>query len=75
MPEAQDKGAAGSKTKNASPGKNKSRHDFVEGDRYAPAPENSEHVVLKESYDLYIGGEWLRAPKRTETRNPATLGS
>ena len=72
MPEAHDKGAAGSKTKSASPGKKKSRHDFVEGDRYAPALESSEHVILKDSYDFYIGGEWLRAPKRTETRNPAT---
>ena len=71
MSEAQDKGAVGSKSKNASPVK-KSRHDFVEGDRYAPAPESSEHVTLKDSYDLFIGGEWVRAPKRTETRNPAT---
>ena len=59
MPEAHDKGAAGSKTKSASPGKKKSRHDFVEGDRYAPALESSEHVILKDSYDFYIGGEWL----------------
>ena len=71
MSEAQDKGAVGSKSKNTSPVK-KSRHDFVEGDRYAPAPESSEHVTLKDSYDLFIGGEWVRAPKRTETRNPAT---
>ena len=72
MSEAQDKGVAGSKTKSASPGKKKSRHDFVDGDRYAPAPESSEHVVVKDSYDLFIGGDWVRAPKRSETRNPAT---
>ena len=46
--------------------------DFVEGDRYAPAPESRDHVSLKDSYNLFIGGEWVRAPKRFETINPAT---
>ena len=50
----------------------KSDHDFVEGDRYAPAPESSDQVSMKDSYDLFIGGEWVRAPKRFETINPAT---
>ncbi|MEE2735114.1 MAG: aldehyde dehydrogenase family protein [Verrucomicrobiota bacterium] len=76
MPDGQKKGAAGAKPKSAkakSAGEaGKSRYDFVEGDRYAPAPESSEHVSLRDSYDLFIGGEWVRAPKRLETINPAT---
>ena len=39
---------------------------------HAPAPESTDHVSLKDSYDLFIGGEWVRAPKRIETINPAT---
>ena len=58
MPEAQDNGATGPKSRSASTVK-KNRHDFVEGDRYAPAPESSEHIMLKDSYDLFIGGEWV----------------
>ena len=69
MPEGQEKAAAETKAKG---GTTKSRHDFVEGDRYAPAPESTDHVSLKDSYDLFIGGEWVRAPKRIETINPAT---
>ena len=76
MPDGQKKGAAGAKPKSAKAksagGAGKSRYDFVEGDRYAPAPESSEHVSLRDSYDLFIGGEWVRAPKRLETINPAT---
>ena len=71
MPEGPEKHAAGAKARNAEAGK-KDRHDFVEGDRYAPAPEGSDHVSLKDSYDLFIGGEWVRAPRRFETINPAT---
>ena len=76
MPDGQKKGAAGAKPKSAKAksagGAGKSRYDFVEGDRYAPAPESSDHVSLRDSYHLFIGGEWVRAPKRLETINPAT---
>ncbi len=76
MPDGQKKGAAGAKPRIAKAksagGAGKSRYDFVEGDRYAPAPESSDHVSLRDSYHLFIGGEWVRAPKRLETINPAT---
>ena len=76
MPEGQKEGAAGAKAKSAraksADGAGKSRYDFVEGDRYAPAPESSDHVSLRDSYQLFIGGEWVRAPRRIETINPAT---
>ncbi len=76
MPEGQKEGAAGAKPKSAraksADGAGKSRYDFVEGDRYAPAPESSDHVSLRDSYQLFIGGEWVRAPRRIETINPAT---
>ncbi len=41
---------------------------------YAPAPESPEHVRLRDSYGLFIGGEF-RAPidgRRVPTINPAT---
>ena len=41
---------------------------------YAPAPESPEHVRLRDSYGLYIGGEF-RDPvdgRRVPTINPAT---
>ena len=69
MPEGPGEGASGAKTKRAA---KKSSHDFVEGDRYAPAPESTDHVTLKSSYDLFIGGQWVRAPKKFKTINPAT---
>ena len=76
MPDGQKKGAAGAKPRIAKAksagGAGKSRYDFVEGDRYAPAPESSDHVSLRDSYQLFIGGEWVRAPRRIETINPAT---
>ena len=76
MPEGQKEGAAGAKPKSAraksADGAGKSRYDCVEGDRYAPAPESSDHVSLRDSYQLFIGGEWVRAPRRIETINPAT---
>ena len=76
MPEGQKEDAAEAKPRSAKAksagGAGKSRYDFVEGDRYAPAPESSDHVSLRDSYHLFIGGEWVRAPKRLETINPAT---
>src|SRR3954469_2490153 len=41
---------------------------------YAPAPESRDAATLRESYDLFIGGEFV-APTdgtRVQTFNPAT---
>src|SRR5689334_15563436 len=41
---------------------------------YAPAPESADHVRLRDSYDLFVGGEWV-APTdgtRVPSINPAT---
>ena len=41
---------------------------------YAPSPESTSHIQLKEQYDLFIGGEWV-APasgKYFDSVNPAT---
>lgn len=46
-------------------------HNFIFGD-YAPAPESSDHFKIKKSYDLFIGGKWVKAPKQFETTNPST---
>lgn len=48
-----------------------SSHDFILGS-YASAPESTDHFSIKESYDLFIGGKWVKAPKQFETMNPAT---
>lgn len=47
-----------------------SSHDFTSGD-YAPAPESSDHISLKKSYDLFIGGKWVKGASKFETTNPA----
>lgn len=41
---------------------------------YAPAPESSGHVQLKEQYDLFIDGKWQKpsSGKYFESINPAT---
>nr|NIP94126.1 aldehyde dehydrogenase family protein [Akkermansiaceae bacterium] len=70
MPEGPGEGAAGRPPKRAR--KEASRHDFVEGDGYAPAPENIDHISLKPGYDLFIGGSWVRAARKFQTVNPAT---
>ena len=46
-------------------------HDFTSGD-YAPAPESSDHISLKKSYDLFIGGKWVKAASKFDIINPAT---
>ena len=48
-----------------------SSHDFILGS-YAPAPESADHFSIKDHYDLFIGGKWVKAPKQFETINPAT---
>ncbi len=42
--------------------------------QYAPAPENRDHIQLKEQYGLFIGGEWVapESGKYFKTINPAT---
>lgn len=46
-------------------------HDFIDGG-FAPAPESTAQVSIKPSYDLWIGGKWVSAPQKFDTRNPAT---
>ena len=48
-------------------------YDFINGIEYAPAPESTANVKIKESYGLFIGGKWQDAEgKQTfETINPA----
>ncbi|MBL7764540.1 MAG: aldehyde dehydrogenase family protein [Chitinophagaceae bacterium] len=50
---------------------NPSSDDFW---KYAPAPESKDHVTLKEKYDLYIGGKFVKpnSGKYYETINPAS---
>ena len=48
---------------------------FPTGFGYAPAPESTDHVQLREHYDLFIGGEFTPASAGASfaTINPATL--
>ena len=46
-------------------------HDFISGD-YALAPESSDHISLKQTYDLFIGGKWVKTASKFDTTNPAT---
>ncbi len=41
---------------------------------YAPAPESTSHINLKNKYDLYIDGKWVKpsSKKYFDTVNPAT---
>lgn len=48
-----------------------SDHDFLSGG-FAPAPEASDHFEIRETYDFFIGGKWVKAAKRFETSNPAS---
>lgn len=53
-----------------------SRPQLVFGERwtYAPAPQSTDHVTIRERYDLFIDGAWV-APKgrrHFDTVNPAT---
>ena len=40
-------------------------------DPYAPALESTAHIQLKKSYDLFIGGKWVKGSKSFQTSNPA----
>lgn len=52
--------------------KNKNNGALVEWN-YAPAPESTSHIHVKDKYDLYIGGKWVKpaSKKYFETINPA----
>ncbi|MGZ4372918.1 MAG: aldehyde dehydrogenase family protein, partial [Gaiellaceae bacterium] len=39
---------------------------------YAPAPESSDIVHLRERYGHFVGGEWIEATETYETISPAT---
>ena len=41
---------------------------------YASAPENTDHIVLKEQYDLFINGEFIKSDSKKyfKSINPAT---
>ncbi len=38
---------------------------------YAKSPEASDHIQLKDSYDLFIGGKWVKTKKYFDTINPS----
>lgn len=42
--------------------------------QYAPSPESKDHIQLKEQYELFIGGQWVKPSKGKyfDTINPAT---
>ena len=47
--------------------------DFSAGWNYSPAPESTDHVEIKEKYDLFIGGKFVKPSggKYFATINPA----
>ena len=59
--------------KKAAPGLNTLKLKFNTGWDYAPAPENRSHIRLKEQYDLFINGKFVKpaSGKYFETINPA----
>ena len=48
-----------------------SANDFRLGG-FSPALESTDHFKIEKSYDLFIGGEWVKASKQIATTNPAT---
>lgn len=47
--------------------------DFSSGWKYSAAPESRDHIHLKDRYDLFIGGKWVKPSggKYFSTINPA----
>ena len=48
-----------------------SANDFRLGG-FSPALESTDHFKIENSYDLFIGGKWVKASKQIATTNPAT---
>ena len=48
-----------------------SNNDFLSGG-FSAALESADHFKIKKSYDLFIGGGWVKASKQISTTNPAT---
>ena len=48
-----------------------SANDFRLGG-FSPALESADHFKIEKSYDLFIGGKWVKASKQIATTNPAT---
>ena len=48
--------------------------DFTSKWAFAPSPESTDHIQLKEQYDLFINGKWVKPVKGKyfDTVNPAT---
>ena len=53
--------------------KNNGTLNFSTDWEYAPAPENQSHIQLKDQYELFIGGKWVKpkSGKYFDTINPA----
>src|SRR5207237_8414029 len=62
------------KKKNSSKNNGVPKLKFNAGWEYAPAPESTGHIKLKDRYDLFIGGKFVKpsSGKYFETINPAT---
>jgi aldehyde dehydrogenase (NAD+) len=39
--------------------------------QYSKAPEDPKHIKLKDKYDLFIGGKWVKTKKYFDTINPS----
>lgn len=63
-------------TDRSAPSQDEARPQLVFGERwvYDPAPQSSDHVTLREKYDLFVDGRWVapRGRRHFETINPAT---
>lgn len=51
-----------------------SKLDFASVWEYAPAPESASHAEIKEKYDLFIGGKFVKPAEGNyfKSMNPAT---
>ena len=62
------------KTKSKSKSNLAPKLKFNSGWEYAPAPESKSHIKLKDQYDLFIGGKFVKpqSGRYFDTINPAT---
>ena len=51
-----------------------SKLEFASFWEYSPAPESDDHVEIKDKYELFIGGKFVKPSKGRyfSTTNPAT---